>query len=282
MQARVFSLFIALCLLLPLVSLAQRYSLCSDNADIQWEVSPALPTTGVPAVKGIVPGTVFHSYVSAGQEKDPNFADNIQQVDRKKYDQSFWYRTHFHLPADFTLPHIWLNLDGVNRSAEVWLNGRQLGRLDGFMERGRYEVTEVVKREGDNLLEILVHIPKTPLANQGSPNYLSSAGWNWMPYVPGLNSGITDKIWLSETGHCKIIDPWLRTHLTTRAKADIDLKMTVSNLTQKDQLARVKGVIMPGQIEFETEAWVWAGQTREFRFTKEQFNQLILHNPRLW
>ena len=261
---------------------AQSYSLHSDNPDIKWEITPATPTKDVESVVGIVPGTVFTSYVAAGREKDPNFGDNIQQVDRQKYDRNFWYRTCFRLPADFTLPHVWLNMDGVNRNAEIWLNGRQVGRLDGFMERGRFEITDILKREEQNTLEVLVDIPQMPLANQGSPNYLSSGGWDWMPYVPGLNSGITDKIWLSNTGHCTLVDPWIRTDLVTRGKACVNVSMGVRNLTAKDQLMRVRGTIQPGDIHFDMEKWVWAGQTLQFNFTKEQFEQLVINNPRLW
>ncbi len=36
-----------------------------------------------------VPRTVFCSYVLAGKEKDPNYGDNIYQVDLKKYDRCF-------------------------------------------------------------------------------------------------------------------------------------------------------------------------------------------------
>ena len=77
-------------------------------------------------------------------------------------------------------------------------------------------------------------------------------------------------------------DPWVRSSLPTRGKAEVDVRTTVRNLTDEDQLTRVKGVIQPGGIEFETEAWVWKGQSREFRFTSQQFEQLIIHNPRLW
>lgn len=36
-----------------------------------------------------------------------------------------------------------------------------------------------------------------------------------MPYVPGLNSGITDKVFLTNTGTATLIDPWIRTNLPT-------------------------------------------------------------------
>ena len=62
-------------------------------------------------VDAVVPGTAFNSYVIAGLEKDPNFGDNIHQVNRDKYDCSFWYRTTFRVPADFTKELIWLNFN---------------------------------------------------------------------------------------------------------------------------------------------------------------------------
>ena len=89
-------------------------------------------------VDAVVPGTAFTAYVNAGLEKDPNFGDNIHNVDRAKYDRSFWYRTEFRIPADFDKELIWLNFNGVNRKAEIYLNGHNLGILDGFMHRGRF------------------------------------------------------------------------------------------------------------------------------------------------
>lgn len=63
--------------------MAQTYSLGSDNAEVEWTVEPVERTPGVEAVRGVVPGTVFGAYVQAGREKDPNWGDNIQQVDRQ-------------------------------------------------------------------------------------------------------------------------------------------------------------------------------------------------------
>ena len=174
-------------------------------------------------VDAVVPGTAFTAYVNAGLEKDPNFGDNIHNVDRAKYDRSFWYRTEFRIPADFDKELIWLNFNGVNRKAEIYLNGHNLGILDGFMHRGRFNVTDMVDKTGENVLAVLVHMPQTPLANCGSPTYLSSGGWDWMPYVPGLNMGITDKVYLSNTGTATIIDPWIRTDLPLPSRTRADL-----------------------------------------------------------
>ena len=232
--------------------------------------------------KGIVPGTVFSAFVAAGVEKDPNFGDNIYKVDRSKYDRNFWYLTDFRVPVDYKQKRVWLNFNGVNRKADIYLNGELLGSLDGFMDRGRFDVTDKVKLDGENALAVLVYLPKQPLANIGSPNYGSSAGWDWMPYVPGLNSGITDKVYLSCSGDLVMQDPWVRTVLPTNARADVSIALQIKNGSSKDRDGILKGTIMPGNIEFAQKIHVDAGSIKDIKLNKTDFEQLMINNPKLW
>lgn len=248
----------------------QLHTLSADDADIR------------DAIPAIVPGTVFAAYVDAGEEDDPNFGENIHRVDRSKYDRSFWYRTEFEIPKDFDKEHLWLNFDGVNRRARIFLNEQLLGVLDGFMHRGRFNISNVANREGKNILLVKVDIPDKPLANQGSPTYLSSGGWDWMPYVPGLNSGITDKVWLSNCGEITIIDPWIRSRLPNRAKAELSIALDVKNSSDSNKKSTVKGTIYPGGIEFMQEIEIGAGETKTVKFDKRYFPALVINNPRLW
>lgn len=272
---------------------AKSVYLHSDQSIVSWKVTPqanvndqaAMMKAGYNAsawVDAVVPGTTFTAYVNAGLEKDPNFGNNIHQVDRAKYDRPFWYRTEFTIPADFDQERIWLNFDGVNRKAEIYLNGQMIDILDGFMDRGRFDITSIVKRNQPNTLALLVHIPKTPLANQGSPNYLSSGGWDWMPYVPGLNSGITDKVWLSNTGDFTIVDPWIRTDLPSHARADVSLSLHVKNSSAQQKKGVVTGVINPGNIVFSKEVELAADRETEVKFDKRYFPQLCIDSPQLW
>lgn len=266
----------------------------SDNPNLKWKLKPqseigedvsSMLSHNYNAsawVDAVVPGTAFNSYVVAGLEKDPNFGDNIHQVDRKKYDRSFWYRTEFTIPTDFDKELVWLNFNGVNRKAEIYLNGQMLGVLDGFMHRGRFNVTDLVNRTGTNILAVLVHMPQTPLANQGSPTYLSSGGWDWMPYVPGLNSGITDKVFLSNTGKVTMIDPWVRSELPTHARADLSVQLEVKNNVAQSSKAVVKGTIMPGNVTFSKEVDLGANSATTVKFEKRFFPQLGINSPKLW
>ena len=233
-------------------------------------------------IKGIVPGTTFSSFVAAGKEEDPNFGDNIYKVDRSKYDRDFWYRTTFKVPAAYAKKRVWLNFNGVNRKATVYLNGKQIGNLDGFMNRGRFDITNDANTDGDNVLAVLVSIPIQPLANIGSPNYVASAGWDWIPYVPGLNSGITDKVFLSSSGDLSIQDPWVRTDLPTNAKAYMSVSLQVKNNASQDVDGVLQGTIMPGNIQFSQKIRVNRDGIRDISLTKRDFEQLVLNNPRLW
>ena len=284
------------CLLLSYapVKAQKAVSLDSQSSLVNWQLKPQVETTdGIETlsssdyntstwVKAIVPGTVFSAYVAAGKEEDPNFGDNIHRVDRSKYDRSFWYRTTFKVPDNFTQRLVWLNFNGVNRRAEIYLNGQSIGQLDGFMQRGRFNVTDIIRRKGKNVLLVLVNLPDTPLSNQGSPTYLSSGGWDWMPYVPGLNSGITDKIYLSNTGQATLSDPWVRTLLPSKARADLSIALDVKNNNSQACKLTVRGTIMPGHVVIEQSVNLNAGQQTTVKFDKRYYPQLSIDQPRLW
>ncbi|MBD5247566.1 MAG: beta-mannosidase [Barnesiella sp.] len=281
-------------MLLPGGFTAYSASQYLHTPDAQWKLCPAdevsldeIVDNGYDAsawVDAIVPGTAFTAYVVAGKEQDPNFGDNIYNVDRKKYDRSMAYRTNFSVPQQLSGNRLWLNFDGINRRGTVYLNGRQLGVLDGFMHRGRFDVTDIARRDGDNTLVVIVDLPQQPLANQGSPNYLSSAGWDWMPYVPGLNSGLTDKVWISDSGDATIVDPWIRTARLTPShdRAELTVETGVKNSGKEKKRFTVKGTITPGDITFEKEVEVEPGYTATVEFDKRYFPQLSIKNPDLW
>lgn len=233
-------------------------------------------------VKAKVPGTVYAAYVEQGLEKDPNFGDNIWNADRAKFDQRFWYITSFRVPSSFSREKTWLIFNGVNRNAEVYLNGRKLGEVNNFMHKQKFDVSALITKNGENQLAVLIDIPKKPMANYASPTYVSSAGWDWMPYIPGLNSGITDKVFLTNTGDLTIEAPWIQTKLPTNARADLEVSFDVRNATGNQQQAIVKGLINPGNIAFSQKVTVEPDIVTSVKLDKEQIAALAIHNPKLW
>ena len=75
-------------------------------------------------IKAVVPGTVFYSYVVAGKESNPDYADNIYKVDKAKYNRPFWYRAEFSAQGFPAGKRIWLNFNGINKRGEVYFNGQ--------------------------------------------------------------------------------------------------------------------------------------------------------------
>jgi len=250
------------------------------GATVQQVLDDAKRGTGW--VNAVVPGTVYAAYVDQGLEKDPNIGDHIWTADRAKFDKPFWYVTSFAVPDTFNRSKIWLNFNGVNRNAVVYLNGKRLGEVKNFMDRAHFDVSALVNQNGVNSLAVLVDIPKKPMANLASPTYVSSAGWDWMPYVPGLNSGITDQVFLSNTEDLTIQDPWIQTDLPTLARADLAVSFDVNNPTDERKEASIQGVINPGNVAFAYQFSVDGEAITNIRLDKKKLAQLVIDQPRLW
>ncbi len=270
------------------------FTLMNSNQGVDWKIIPQSEVGGdslrlfAPGcntdawVRASVPGTVFGSYVEAGREKDPNYADNIYCVDRAMYDRNFWYRTEFTVPDGFPREKLWLNFTGVNRDADVFLNGMYLGCIRGFMQRGTYDITPFVQKRSKNVLAVLVHVPQYPVSNGASPTYGSSAGWDWMPRVPGLNMGITGDVSLSTSGVATIVDPWITSDLPNPSLANISLRMEVQNHSQSRQHAVVKGVIRPGDVPFSLDLDLPPADSKRVLIDSHGFPRLSVLNPKLW
>jgi hypothetical protein len=240
-----------------------------------WKLRPADSTSGS-WIAAVVPGCVFASYVAAGLEKDPNYADNIYKVDQRKYNRDFWYKAEFASPDISPGRYCHLHFDGINRKGEIFLNGTRLGLLDGFMDRGDFDITQLLSPAGKNVLTVLVSWPGRPIANHASPTYISSDGWDWMPSVPGLLQGITDEVYLSINGPVTISDPWIRTDLPSRDKAILSIAVDLkSNSTQRDT-GTLSCVIQPGNITLSHHVHLQPGESAHF-----SFDTTIIH-PRLW
>lgn len=79
----------------------------------------------------IVPGTVLNSLVYNKKYPEPYYGINnkiesklipdISETGRDFY--TYWFRTDFTVPQSFKGKTVWLQLDGINYRAEIWVNG---------------------------------------------------------------------------------------------------------------------------------------------------------------
>lgn len=298
------------------IAMAQRmsYSLASDVKGVEWTLAPQaevadggktismpgykLKGTDMGAVRAVVPGVVFTSYVEAGKEANPEYSDNIYRVDETKYNRPFWYRGEFVLPRQIKEgQHVWLCFDNTNRYADFYFNGKKVSGTDGstrdvkgHMMRTRIDVTEYVNRSGSNAVAVLItdadqkktRDDKGPYGVACSPSYLSAAGWDWMPYIPGRLNGIPGRVTLDITGDVVMLDPWIRTYMPTLDDAQLTIQSELKNVSGKEQNVTLRGTIMPGNIKFEKKTTVSTGQTGHIKIDRNDIKGLDIKNPRLW
>ena len=85
-----------------------------------------------------VPGTVLTSLVNDGVYPEPLYGENNRpdKIPDSLCRTSYWYQTVFTVPAEYSGKKVWLNFDGINYTAEVWVNGKDLGAIKGAFSRG--------------------------------------------------------------------------------------------------------------------------------------------------
>ena len=89
-----------------------------------------------------VPGTVLTSYLNAGAVPDMFYGDQQFQVSDWFCRSDWWYRTELELPESYRGRRVWLNFDGINYTADIFVNGRIVGKMAGAFIRGRFDVTD--------------------------------------------------------------------------------------------------------------------------------------------
>lgn len=83
--------------------------------------------------KATVPGTILTNLVNNKVYPEPLWGENNRpdKIPETLCHTPFWYRTTFVVPADYKGRKIWLNFDGINYSAKVFVNGKDIGAIKG-------------------------------------------------------------------------------------------------------------------------------------------------------
>ncbi len=289
--------FKALCL--SVIILFSSFAAAADVLSLDsfdgtlWQVFPAegLKWNAVAAgdvqpddwVPGVVPGTVFVAYVEAGREENPDWGDNIYRIDEAFYNRSFWYRTTLPRPAQSAGRRTILTLEGINRYAWVCFNGKKLGQVKGHVQTARYDITDLLKDE--NTLAIRVDMPDAShiardanFVNYVCPTYVASHSWDWMPYVPGLNCGITNDIYLEFTDDTDIRHTWVRSSLdSTYTHAAVTVETQAVNLTDDSTSVTLQATIQPGGLTSVRMVTLAPHETATV-----VFDTIRIDNPLLW
>ena len=102
------------------------------------------------------------------------------------------------------------------------------------------------------------------------------------PYVPGLNCGIINDVYLETTGFVALEDSWVRTALPRKNKADLSIQTTLKNNGSAQVTGVLKATIMPGNIQISKNITLDANSSTDIILDKNEFSQLSIDNPSLW
>lgn len=215
-----------------------------------------------------IPGTTY-----------PIFEDfsNVPMPPASPFRQSWWYRTEFKLPADYSGKTIWLGFDGINYRANVWMNGVPIASsedLAGMWRLFHLDVTSAAKPGQTNSLAVEIFPPQ--------PRDLAITLVDWAPMPPDKEMGIWRDVHITATGPIALRYPAVLTklNLPSTDRATLTIRAELTNASDHPVDGVVKGHIE--DVAFEQPVHLGPKETQVVHFTPEQFPQLTLVNPRLW
>jgi beta-mannosidase len=275
----------------------------ASQADVK-ETGEQISAPNYPATKwypATVPGTVLTTLVYNNVYPEPLYGENIRSsiIPDSLCRTDWWYRTTFDVPKDYAGKKIWLNFDGINYAAEVWVNSHPLGKIKGAFIRGIFDITRLVTAGKSAGLAVRISPEPTPgettphtvrlgtgnnycVTPADGPTFLCTIGWDWLPTIPDRNSGIWRKVFLSATGPAVIKDPLITTDLPLPRtdSADIRFQAEVKNVT--DQPLRAGLIASFDDVVVRQSFEIQANASQVVSFDPKQFPSLHVMNPKLW
>ncbi|SNS18922.1 Glycosyl hydrolases family 2, sugar binding domain [Actinacidiphila glaucinigra] len=265
--------------------------------------APSVDTSAwLPAV---VPGTVLSSLVAEGHLPDPVAGFANLHIPEALSRHSWWYRREFRLPKGLRTGagrRVWLEFDGVNHEADIWLNGKQAGTLTFPFARAAYDVTALLAADGPQALAVKISpmpFPGSPgdkgsaglafvdaganMMNRNSPTYLASSGWDWMPAVRDRAAGIWNHVRLRSTGDAVLGDPRVDTvlpDLPGTGTAEVTVVVPVRNAASDARSVTVTAAF--DGVRVQRTVTVPGGGGTDVVFTPASDPKLRLRNPKLW
>ncbi len=262
-----------------------------------------------------VPTTVLRALVKAKIYPDPHFdlnnflipdaSDTLnKQLDLAKYSHlkgisnpfkdPYWFRTEFNIPKANKGKKTWLNFDGINYRADVWLNGKKIAdakNMEGMFTRFKFDISKYAYADSTNVLAVKIHqVDHVGTASPGKQlevfgpqrgwgvdifkdaTLKFSAGWDCAPVIRDRNMGIYQDVFLTYTDAIDIIDPYIITDLPLpdTSVADISITTELKNASDRPVKGILKGSInMLKEIDFYTYKKTMTGNMETVHFEKE-------------
>ena len=223
-----------------------------------------------------VPSTVMGALTAEnGLYADAFTGKNYKEIDKEQFNEPWWYRTTFEIPALKEGQRVELEFDGISYRADVWLNGVKIASADelfGPFRQFSYDVTNAIQES--NCLAVKVYRWQKGEFNIGFVD--------WNPRPADESMGIFRPVWLRYSNQVSIKNPVVRTQVDT---AELDEAwLTVETVLCNADSKPVKGKLC-GKFDgrsFQLPVELAAGESRKITLTPDDRKVLHVKNPRLW
>jgi len=281
-----------------------------------------VPTT---VLRALVQNKVYPDpYIGLNNMKIPDASDEFNKTHdlgkysylpdkRNPWKDPYWFWTQFNIPDHFEGKVIWLNLEGINYRAEVWLNGNLVAdakEVVGMFGNWSFDVTDYANFVGANTLAIKIFpldypgLPAEPQLETFGPFGLNggptgdigknvtmhcSVGWDWIPAVRDRNMGIWQEVGITATGPVDIRSPRIVSDLAVPElnQAALTIEAELVNLSSSRKNGILIAKISPknfkgGVVELEEKILLESNQTKKICFDSQSHQALMIENPGIW
>jgi beta-galactosidase len=191
-----------------------------------------------------------------------------------------WYRLNFKVKSSNKNQQAWLEFDAASRTAEVWLNGVRLGEHRGGFNRFRFDATQAIHFDQNNVLVVKTDNTK-PTADSSTADTLPIAGDFFVH--GGLYREV--RLVLTEQVHFDMLDygshgVYATTDLSKPTEARVAVESRVKNDSESPRSIRVRAQLVDarGKTVVKAEETI----TLEPQTVATLQQNLLVPNPKLW
>lgn len=222
-----------------------------------------------------IPSTVLNVLVQNGIY--PYILDGLtlKNISQEPFDIPWWYRTSFNLES--IANNAQLDFNGINYSADIWLNGKQVANKDsiyGMFKQHQLDITPYLQK-GSNVLAIKVYPPK--------PEDFRLGFTDWNPNPPDRNMGIYRDVQIRFNHGLELKNPFVRTELNSPDNTEAKLTLQLTAINHQAKAAFVTILIkIDNLLEFTKKVTLAPNEEKIITLTPKDEKKLVMSHPKLW
>lgn len=195
--------------------------------------------------------------------------------------KEWWYRRSFRLPAAMKGKRLRLKFEATDYYADVYLNGKLLGRHEGYMDPYEFDLSNRLNPEGENLLAVRVWTPISYYWRHRP--YTIKGSYGAVDQKPDeiTAEGITRPVHLLAGGPIVIRDLAVDTRLNRDGSADVVVDFDLDSSESESLGAEIKLILMPRNFTEPNGVELRARRSVESGLSS---HRVVIHleKPQLW